>query len=82
MFSYVIAMLGAVHLHTVTYIYQGAAELRLKRLIYQGAAKLRLKEFEELYNKAMEEQFGSLIIDCSHKYKQFLRWLHTESIIK
>jgi hypothetical protein len=59
MFSYIIATLGAVHLHTQ------------HTFIYQGAAVLTLEEFEELYDKAMEEQFGSLIIDCSHKDKQF-----------
>jgi hypothetical protein len=64
MFSYVIATLGAVHLHTQhTFIYQG-----------HGAAVLTLEEIEELCDKAMEEQFGSLIIDCSNKDKQFLRW--------
>ena len=43
---------------------------------------LTLEEFEELYDKATEEQFGSLIIDCSHKDKRFLRGLDTELIIK
>ncbi len=50
--------------------------------IYQGAALLTLEEFEVLYDKAMEEQFGLLIIDCSQKDKRFLRWLDTELIIK
>ncbi len=68
MFSY-IATLGAVHLHTQ------------HTFIYPGAALLTLEEFEELNDKAMEEQFGSLIIDCSHKDKQFLCWLDTELII-
>ena len=43
---------------------------------------LTLEEFEELYDKATEEQYGSLIIDCSHKDKRFLRGLDTELIIK
>ena len=43
---------------------------------------LTLEEFEELYDKATEEQYGSLIIDCSHKEKRFLRGLDTELIIK
>ena len=38
---------------------------------------LTLEEFEKLYDKAMEEQFCSLKIDCSYKDKQFLRWLDT-----
>lgn len=42
---------------------------------------LTLEEFEELYDKATEEQYGSLIIDCSHKDKRFLRGLDTELII-
>ncbi len=43
---------------------------------------LTLEEFEKLYDKAMEEQFCSLKVDCSYKDKQFLRWLDTELIIK
>ena len=43
---------------------------------------LTLEEFEELYDKATEEQYGSLIIDCSHKDKRFSRGLDTELIIK
>ncbi len=39
---------------------------------------LTLEEFKELYDKAMEEQFCSIIIDGSHKDKRFLRWLDTE----
>ena len=37
---------------------------------------------EELYDKATEEQYGSLIIDCSHKDKRFMKGLDTELIIK
>ena len=41
-----------------------------------------LEEFEELYDKATEEQYGSLIIDCSHKDKRFMRGLDTQLLIK
>jgi hypothetical protein len=43
---------------------------------------LTLEEFEELYDKATEEQYGSLIIDSSHKNKRFLCGLDKELIIK
>jgi FkbM family methyltransferase len=43
---------------------------------------LTLEEFEELYDKATEEQYGSLIIDCSHKEKRFMRGLDTQLLIK
>jgi hypothetical protein len=40
------------------------------------------EQFEELYDKATEEQYGSLIIDSSHKEKRFLKGLDTELIFK
>lgn len=43
---------------------------------------LTLEQFEELYDKATEDQFGSLIIDCSHKDKRFLKGLDTQLILK
>jgi DNA-binding transcriptional regulator PaaX len=54
----------------------------LEDLYEEVSNVLTLEEFEELYDKATEEQFGSLIIDCSHKDKRFLRGLDTELIIK
>jgi hypothetical protein len=50
----------------------------LEDLYEEVSNVLTLEEFEELYDKATEEQFGSLIIDCSHKDKRFLRGLDTE----
>jgi hypothetical protein len=41
-----------------------------------------MEQFEELYDKATEEQYGSLIIDCSHKDKRFLSGLDKQLIIK
>ena len=43
---------------------------------------LTIEQFEELYDKATEEQYGSLIIDCSHKEKRFMKGLDTELLIK
>jgi len=40
------------------------------------------EQFEELYDKATEEQYGSLIIDATHKNKRFLSGLDKELIIK
>ena len=54
----------------------------LEDLYEEVSNVLTLEEFEELYDKATEEQYGSLIIDCSHKDKRFLRGLDTELIIK
>ena len=39
-------------------------------------------QFEELYDKATEQQYGALIIDSSHKTKRFLSGLDTELIFK
>ena len=54
----------------------------LEDLYEEVSNVLTLEEFEELYDKATEEQYGSLIIDCSHKDKRFLCGLDTELIIK
>ena len=43
---------------------------------------LTIVQFEELYDKATEEQYGSLIIDCSHNEKRFMKVLDTEILIK
>ena len=43
---------------------------------------LTIEQFEELYDTATNEQYGSLIIDCSHKEKRFMRGLDTQLIIK
>jgi hypothetical protein len=41
------------------------------------------EQFEELYNHCVENnQYGSLIIDCSHKNKRFLNGLEGELFIK
>jgi hypothetical protein len=51
--------------------------------LYQEVSNvLTLEQFEELYDKATEEQYGSLIIDCSHKDKRFLKGLDTQLILK
>jgi hypothetical protein len=42
---------------------------------------LTLEEFEELYDKATEELYGTLIIDCSHKDKRSMRGLDTQLLI-
>jgi len=39
------------------------------------------EQFEELYDKATEEQYGSLIIDSTHKIKRFLKGLDYEMIL-
>ena len=39
------------------------------------------EQFEELYDKATEEQYGSLIIDSTHKTKRFLKGLDYEMIL-
>ena len=54
----------------------------LEDLYEEVSNVLTLEEFEELYDKATEQQYGSLIIDCSHKEKRFLCGLDTELIIK
>jgi hypothetical protein len=40
------------------------------------------EQFEELYDKATQEQYGALIIDSSHKTKRFLSGLDTELVFK
>jgi ribonucleotide reductase alpha subunit len=50
--------------------------------ICKGLDDIYGSEFEELYDKATEEQYGSLIIDCSHKEKRFMRGLDTQLLIK
>ena len=39
------------------------------------------EQFEEFYDKATEEQYGSLIIDSTHKIKRFLKGLDYEMIL-
>lgn len=39
---------------------------------------LTLEQLNELYDKATEEQYGSLIIDCSRKEKRFFKGLDAE----
>ena len=51
--------------------------------IYEEVSNILTPEqFEELYDKATEEQYGSLIIDNTHKQKRFLSGLDKELIIK
>lgn len=54
----------------------------LEDLYEEVSNVLTLEQFEELYDKATEEQYGSLIIDCSHKDKRFLNGLDKQLIIK
>ncbi len=54
----------------------------LEDLYEEVSNVLTLEQFEELYDKATEEQYGSLIIDCSHKDKRFLSGLDKQLIIK
>ena len=54
----------------------------LEDLYEEVSNVLTLEQFEELYDKATEEQYGSLIIDCSHKDKRFLCGLDKQLIIK
>jgi len=50
--------------------------------LYEEVSNILTPEnFEELYDKATEEQYGSLIIDSTHKNKRFLRGLDYEMII-
>ncbi len=50
------------------------ASKKKNRDLYEEVSNvLTFEEFEELYDKATEEQYGSLIIDCSHKDKRFMR---------
>jgi len=54
----------------------------LEDLYEEVSNVLTLEQFEELYDKATEEQYGALIIDCSHKDKRFLSGLDKQLIIK
>jgi Trk K+ transport system NAD-binding subunit len=54
----------------------------LEDLYEEVSNVLTIEQFEELYDKATEDQYGSLIIDCSHKEKRFLKGLDTQSILK
>jgi hypothetical protein len=54
----------------------------LEDLYEEVSNVLSPEQFEELYDKATEEQYGSLIIDCSHKEKRFLCGLDKELLIK
>lgn len=54
----------------------------LEDLYEEVSNVLTIEQFEELYDKATEEQYGALTIDCSHKDKRFLKGLDTELIIK
>jgi hypothetical protein len=54
----------------------------LEDLYEEVSNVLTLEQFEELYDKATEDQYGSLIIDCSHKEKRFLKGLDTQLILK
>ena len=54
----------------------------LEDLYEEVSNVLTLEQFEKLYDKATEEQYGSLIIDCSHKEKRFLKGLDTQLILK
>lgn len=52
----------------------------LEDLYEEVSNVLTPENFEELYDKATEEQYGSLIIDSTHKEKRFLRGLDYEMI--
>ena len=54
----------------------------LEDLYEEVSNVLTIEQFEELYDTATNEQYGSLIIDCSHKEKRFMRGLDTQLIIK
>ena len=54
----------------------------LEDLYEEVSNVLTLEQFEELYDKATEEQYGALIIDCSHKDKRFLSGLDKQLIFK
>ena len=48
----------------------------LEDMYEQVSNVLTEEQFEELYNHCVEDnQYGSLIIDCSHKNKRFLNGL-------
>ena len=44
----------------------------LEELYEEVSNSLTPEQFEELYDKATEEQYGALIIDSNHKTKRFL----------
>ena len=54
----------------------------LEDLYEEVSNVLTIEQFEELYDKATEDQYGALTIDCSHKHKRFLKGLDAELIIK
>ena len=54
----------------------------LEDLYEEVSNVLTIEQLEELYDTATNEQYGSLIIDCSHKEKRFMRGLDTQLIIK
>ena len=54
----------------------------LEDLYEEVSNVLTLEDFENLYDKATEEQYGSLIIDSTHKEKRFLKSLDTELLLK
>ena len=50
--------------------------------IYEECSNiLTEEEFEEVYNKATEERYGSLIIDCSGKEKKFYKGLDFQLLL-
>lgn len=54
----------------------------LEDLYEEVSNVLTLEQFEELYNHCIESnQYGSLIIDCTHKRKRFCSGLDNELII-
>ena len=40
------------------------------------------EQFEEIYDKATEEQYGALIVDCTTKEKRFYKNLDSELFLK
>jgi hypothetical protein len=55
----------------------------LEDLYEEVSNVLTLEQFEELYNHCIDNnQYGSLIIDCTHKEKRFCSGLDKELIIK
>jgi hypothetical protein len=54
----------------------------LQDLYEEVSNVLTLEQFEELYDAATTDQFGSLIIDCPHKDKRFMCGLDYQLLIK
>jgi hypothetical protein len=55
----------------------------LEDMYEQVSNVLTEEQFEELYNYCVEDnQYGSLIIDCTHKNKRFLNGLEGELLMK